>query len=297
MSSENAPSASFTNEGTKLINDAATVLAVGSLGGSGTRVIADILSALGVFMGAKLNDSSDNLLFTLLFKNPVWFHTATQDQIQYRLYLFEKITTGVKLNLTEMRDLLQISIRAEHVSMRTSVSILLANLDRTPERTVDSWGWKEPNTQLFIEHISTYFNRFKYIQVIRHGLDMAFSSNRQQLRNWNHLFNLDERDKSKNSNALQLDYWIKSNQYAIENGKRLLGTNFYLLNYDRLCQDPRQEIAALCAFLAIDPNTARQQMLIDMVHISPSTNRYKQRDLSVFSNEQLAQVQKLGFAI
>jgi hypothetical protein len=279
------------------MNDSAAVLAVGSLGGSGTRVVADLLSAMGVFMGIKLNESSDNLLFTLLFKNPVWFATATQDQIHYRLHLFEKMTTGVKLNLTEKRDLFQISIRAEHVSIRTSLSTLLASLDSTSERTVNSWGWKEPNTQLFIEHLSTYFSSFKYIQVIRHGLDMAFSSNRQQVQNWSHLFDLDKLDKSKNSNVLQLDYWIKSNQYVIETGRRLLGPNFYLLNYDQLCQNPRQEIAALCAFLAIHPSAAQQQTLINMVHVSPSTNRYKQRDLTVFSREQLAQVQALGFDI
>jgi len=44
-------------------------IVVGGLGGSGTRLIAEILSALGYDMGLDLNEASDNLAFTLLFKH------------------------------------------------------------------------------------------------------------------------------------------------------------------------------------------------------------------------------------
>ena len=46
---------------------------VGGIGGSGTRVITQILSGLGYYMGGDLNESEDFLGYTLLFKRKRWF--------------------------------------------------------------------------------------------------------------------------------------------------------------------------------------------------------------------------------
>ncbi len=45
---------------------------VGGVGGSGTRVFAQILQGLGVQLGPCLNDALDNLWFTSLLKRPEW---------------------------------------------------------------------------------------------------------------------------------------------------------------------------------------------------------------------------------
>ncbi len=44
------------------------MLSVGGVGGSGTRVVAGLAESFGYFMGDDLNESKDNLAFTLLFK-------------------------------------------------------------------------------------------------------------------------------------------------------------------------------------------------------------------------------------
>ena len=44
-------------------------IAVGGIGGSGTRLIADCLRELDLFIGGDLNPAYDNLWFTLLFKH------------------------------------------------------------------------------------------------------------------------------------------------------------------------------------------------------------------------------------
>jgi hypothetical protein len=44
------------------------VSAVGGIGGSGTRLIAGLLREVGFDIGPDLNESLDNLTFTLLFK-------------------------------------------------------------------------------------------------------------------------------------------------------------------------------------------------------------------------------------
>ena len=50
-----------------VVSDAAPVV-VGGIGGSGTRVFAQLLRDLGFDMGSDLNESLDDLGFTALFK-------------------------------------------------------------------------------------------------------------------------------------------------------------------------------------------------------------------------------------
>ena len=72
-------------------------IAVGGVGGSGTRVIAEILIQLGFYLGKDLNASRDNLWFTLLFKRPHWFFknvTRKESQISNGLSIFEKVMTA-----------------------------------------------------------------------------------------------------------------------------------------------------------------------------------------------------------
>jgi hypothetical protein len=45
-------------------------VAVGGVGGSGTRVIASLVSSLGYQIGNNLNRAQDDLTFTVLFKRP-----------------------------------------------------------------------------------------------------------------------------------------------------------------------------------------------------------------------------------
>ncbi len=40
---------------------------IGGIGGSGTRVVAEILTLFGYFMGHDLNSAGDILTYTLLF--------------------------------------------------------------------------------------------------------------------------------------------------------------------------------------------------------------------------------------
>ncbi len=45
-----------------------TPVAIGGVGGCGTRLIAEMLMRVGFFLGSDLNESLDNLWFTLAFK-------------------------------------------------------------------------------------------------------------------------------------------------------------------------------------------------------------------------------------
>ena len=45
---------------------------IGGVGGSGTRVVVEIMRRLGVYTGSDLNKAGDNKWFTLLCKLPRW---------------------------------------------------------------------------------------------------------------------------------------------------------------------------------------------------------------------------------
>ena len=49
------------------------MIAIGALGGSGTRAVAQVFLEAGIYMGDDLNRANDNLIFTRLFKDPNWY--------------------------------------------------------------------------------------------------------------------------------------------------------------------------------------------------------------------------------
>ena len=58
----------MTQENVSKPSSRSSVIAVGGVGGSGTRLIAAFLDRLGIYMGDDQNESLDNLWFNLLFK-------------------------------------------------------------------------------------------------------------------------------------------------------------------------------------------------------------------------------------
>jgi len=83
-------------------------VAIGGVGGSGTRVVAETVNRLGIAFGRDLNGASDNLLYTLLFKRPHWFRAHWHDAgaIGAHMRILEKVLTDRKrLSLADIRAL------------------------------------------------------------------------------------------------------------------------------------------------------------------------------------------------
>lgn len=283
-------------------------VAIGGVGGSGTRVVAEILKRVGLYIGSDLNPSNDNLWFTLLLKRPAWFiKNSVKDETEiYRgLSIFEKAMNGQPV--TGMSDLLfifhatiDIALRGhDHLhsgrgiwAFKRAMNMLKTRRCRFSARA--AWGWKEPNTHIFIKYLAGHFKQIKYIHVIRHGLDMAYSSNQAQLFNWGRLFGV-VTDSSIPLPKASLQYWIKANKQAIDLGRRLLGKRFLLLNFERLCLNPAYEIDRLLDFLEIGIGSVDIESLVALPRTPKSSGRYKNHDISVFSDEEIVAVKALGF--
>jgi len=276
---------------------ATRIIAIGALGGSGTRAVAEILIKSGVYMGDHLNYANDNLIFTRLFKNPEWFEIANENQIFKRLRIFKKYMSGQKLTKDEIREYVSASKSTNaFITKKTHyLQFIIWNLIKK-EINRDMWGWKEPNTMIFLEFIAKYFPDLRYIHVIRNGLDMAFSNNLQQLKNWGYLFGIEWTQVLNNKSELpvhQLNYWIEANKKTIEIANNLLKDRFYILNHTTFCKKPETEVPRIIDFLGLKVSKQKMEELIKIPKLPSTFGRYRQHDLSVFSKEQLEKAKEI----
>lgn len=279
-------------------------VAIGGVGGSGTRLIAQIVDRLGFYIGDVLNPALDNLYFTLLFKRPVWFGDFPSDStVSKAIGIFRTAMTSGLSGRVSQDDI-------DYVG-RITAQLELADLpigadSSTAQKLLEStapdfagrigWGWKEPNTHIFLPSLAAAFEGIRYIHVVRHGLDIACSKNQQQPRNWNSLICGQALDTRASLPGQSLDYWIAANRRAIRIGEELLGDRFLLLNYDNLCNAPQEGVTILANFLDIDLSHEELEALSELV--APiSTGRWKQHGTAMFSDAQLDAVRNLGFEV
>ena len=282
---------------------------IGGVGGSGTRVVAEIINLLGFYIGDDLNPAKDNLWFLLLFKRPRWFRRARHDK--HEIFTGLRLLSKAMLHKTGpgwpevkflIRAVLEISIFGHNYkgdgrglwpfvrawNMVAGHPKMILN----PVR----WGWKEPNSHIYLDYLADFFSNMKYIHTIRHGLDMAFSDNQQQLYNWGPIFGLELPQTKSDEPAASLKFWIKSNRRVIESGQKLGDQNFLVVNFDRLCLSPESEIQKIVSFLNIEPNPEKLEALIRIPQKPKSLGRYRAHNISQFDPADLNELERLGFS-
>lgn len=290
-------------------------VAVGGVGGSGTRVVAEILSKCGVDMGDVLNAANDNLWFTRLFRRIDWMYEfPDDDSIKSALALLQIVlekTTQPKLSEQ------QFALMEKLLSERTPPE--LAHSDRIKQDfpaaklpiAEDEWkiirqsflsaplnvkhcpngvGWKEPNTHIFLPQISEFFPKLKYVHVVRNGYYMARSRNQKQIKNWGKLYGIDIADSKKSVTPKEsLDFWIAANERAINYGLSNLSNRFFILSHDDLCQSPDLVIENLLSFLNVTESSTSINELSSLVQRKSTI----QPDISLFSEKQKQSVSNI----
>jgi len=254
---------------------------VGGVGGSGTRAVTEVLKHAGYFMGDDLNVSNDNMQLAGYFPK---FHRL----IQNKETLFEKISR-IPLKMIKGRE------EYKRTFIQNSLSkfekIMFADWQRLSLQNM-LWGWKIPGNFLIMDILADHYDGIKYIHTIRHGLDMAYSTNQNQLHNWGNFYGVSHQTLPLPKAALH--YWIRANKKAIKQARELLNDRFLLLNFDNLCLNPEKEIRILIDFLeCTDTNI---QNLSEVIKTPKTLGRYKGKVLSIFSKEELEEVEKLGFS-
>jgi glycosyltransferase involved in cell wall biosynthesis len=282
-------------------------IAIGGVGGSGTRVVAQILIDRGVDLGPDLNRSLDNLWFTLLFSRPAWLPRALDE-------LDDELATGLGLFAAAMEGRLGPSPAQARYLARATLDVarhghnhlgdgrgrwavrrarsMLAR-GRRP-RGAATWGWKEPATYLLLDPIRRHLGTVRYVHVLRHGLDMAFSRNQQHLAAFGPRHGIEPGGLGPEAS---LRYWLAANDRAVEEGRRLFGDGFVLVRFDDLCLDPRATIDRLLSDLGEDPAPGELDRLAELPSAPASMGLHRREDLSRFHPDDVERVRAWGFDI
>ncbi len=278
-----------------------TPLVIGGLGGSGTRVYAVALRDAGVDMGRLFNAALDNLVFTALFKRPRWFATAGDDAIRRHLATFTRYSRDRAFTPGDLARLGRCIVDHDPtVGRRESAERVRAAFARRPRgerRRAPAWGWKEPNSHLFLPQLIGHYPGLRFVYVARHGLDMAYSDNKNQLRNFGDQFGFPfpEGAGTDAEAVAQLGYWIHMTERAVALGERL-GDRFLYLRFDDLCAEPEAELRRLLEFTGVEPGDDLPAIAAK-VQTPSSTGRWRDHDDRPFSEEQVEAVRRFGFAV
>ena len=239
--------------------DTAGPVAIGGVGGSGTRVFAAMVSSLGYQSGADLNVPEDDLTFSVLFKRPHLYRDARglipvdHPSAIAATKAFVSLRSGHRKLRPEILPLLP-ACAAFPLSgvypippkrLLWSVQRLRNAFQHSAPSEPDLWTWKEPNTLLFIPTLFQQIPGLRYIHVVRNGLSMAKSRNNFQLRNWGFLF--DTRLEGDRPELRQLVYWARVN-LAVSDFLSMQPRSL-VVSHERIVLEPMSVLEDIASFL------------------------------------------------
>lgn len=265
------------------------VIAVGCIGGSGSRVVARIIQQMGYHIGDDLNAEMDNLWFSLLFKRPSIL-VESEDTLQYIYKTFLHRMSQGTLATDSFDDVLK-PLAFNHRPPHPTEWLNARRVSFLAEsgRREDWIAWKEPNTHVIIDRLLTLDPSLLYIHITRDGLDMAYSSNMNQLQLWGPIFmsrpiSVGPRDA--------LSYWVCVER-RIRKLKALHPDRILIIRYEDLVIRPLDVILRIMSFCQAE--TAATADDLSRLLIKPDTiGRSKNRDLSVFLDDDVAYAEAIS---
>jgi len=276
-------------------------VAIGGIGGSGTRVVVEILQDLGYYLGDDLNAALDNLLFTLLFKRrSLWPPESHRAEIDGLVAMFLNLMTQRQEVGEPEMDLLKACVAeatGEHPAswreQRLAMIFRLQDLQEGSGRDVARWGWKEPNTHIFLRELKASIADLKYVHVMRHGVDMALSVNQNQLKLWGE--GLLGREVVVGPGD-SLRYWCATHRRLLAI-KKEMPEHLLLLDFDKFCEDPGDGLHKLALFLGVELEAPIKDQLLTKIQLPKSLGRYQKADKTLFAEEDLEFVREMGFVV
>jgi hypothetical protein len=196
---------------------------VGATGGSGTRVVARILRAAGLFTGEKLNPYEDAV--ELGFYSDRW--------IDRYVSVAGEPDEAMR---AEMEDDLRL-VLGDHLSPLPS--------------DARAWGWKEPRSIYLLRFWNETIPSVRFLHFIRDGRDMAFSKNQQQLKKHGDAVLGDELRRARTPTR-SIGLWNRVNLAAADLGDAELGPRYLRVRFEDLCAEPATTVARIYGFFGLE---------------------------------------------
>ena len=195
---------------------------IGATGGSGTRVVARIVRAAGLYIGNDLNRYEDALPFASFSDR--WINDFLASRNDPPSEMRERMAG-------ELQDLVD-----EHLSHRPDDAI--------------GWGWKEPRSIYLLSFLNEQMPRLRFLHFVRDGRDMAFSENQQQLKKHGQAV-LDGELRWRRRPYRSIALWARVNAAAAEYGERELGERYLRVRFEDLCSRPGETAREILDFFGL----------------------------------------------
>lgn len=261
-------------------------IAVGGVGGSGTRVIANILQYCGIFIGSDLLPSNDTIWYAALFGRR---NVLLDDDEELRALgelFFRQMADPTPLSPAELTRLRSLEEMPRHLHGPKIIHEWLEGFIAhcATAAPVERWGWKVPYTHVLIDRWLAWHPTLKYVHVTRNGLDMAYSQNQNQLGKWGPIFLNREVEIGPRDS---LKFWCAVQRRVARIGARY-PDRVLQISFDRLIRDPVPEIDVLLRFIGADLTAAQKDELASSIVPPETVNRHKAHDISALDPEDVA---------
>ena len=273
-------------------------LIITGLGGSGTRALVEILDILDFDFGYDLNRASDNLLFTLLFKLPNHFYKSFDKDSSYiksLIILNEKLHKSEKLNLIDMQTILKLCLMHAFGFKYYSIGWIyyrIRAINNSTPRKSEFWGWKEPHVGFFISDFQEYYKNGKFIFLIRNGLDMAYSKNDQQFRNYGFYFGLDAKCNTPKN---RFEFWYRFNEYVLRILSKKGYNNYKVVYFEKLIKESKESMSEICEFLNIEIGDTVLKNAVEKIKNKGTIGRFKEKDISWVDYDVKVKLSEIGY--
>lgn len=203
-------------------------------GGSGTRLLSELIQETNIFLGNKINNTNDSTEWV----GPIY--DLVNNNITIKNGKFNK----------------------KHVArLRNNARNILS----TSNENIKHWGFKLPEAILCLPELKSAFPNARFIHLVRHPVSISLRRTHITSRTDNPIgksiltraynelnFNPDEVNKNPDylNNAISWEFQVKkASSYFSENLKR---EDHLQIFYESIISNPNQVIENLCSFLGIE---------------------------------------------
>ena len=217
---------------------------IGATGGSGTRVLARITSAGGLFIGTRLNDY--------------------EDALDFGEYSDRWINPFVSAN-GSLPD-------AERQEMTSELATIVERHCADLPAEALGWGWKEPRSIYLLPYLDTVLPTLRYVHFVRDGRDMAFSENQNQLRKHGSVV-LDDAERRLDAPLQSIALWTAVNLRAADYGESVLRDRYLRVRFEDLCTEPAATARSVYEFFGLEGDA--EGMAVEAVRPPSTLGRWR----------------------
>ena len=153
------------------------------------------------------------------------------------------------------------------------------------------WGVKVPRSILMLGFWQQRFPEFKFVHLIRSGLDMAYSDDRWQLHMVGDLV-LTAEERQYDERLQSMAYWRRVNASAADLGERELAPRYLRIRFEDLCAEPARVGHELGQFLNSPDPVVLAKSGLQLITPPATLGRWQNQ-----AAEEVAELKRLGNAV